>query len=170
MPLIVMTPIGGMIADRINKRNIMVGLDFFTAALIAVFLLLYGKMDLVALVFVMLFLLYGISGAYQPAVQSSIPLLVKRESVMSANAWINMVSSLSGLLGPALGGVVYHTWGIMPVMAVCMICFVVSAVMEIFIHIPYVKQAERPGYGVRYVPTGKRVLLILRRQNRNLGK
>lgn len=170
LPLIVMTPIGGMIADRINKRNIMVGLDFFTAALITVFLLLYGKMDLVALVFVMLFLLYGISGAYQPAVQSSIPLLVKRESVMSANAWINMVSSLSGLLGPALGGVVYHTWGIMPVMAVCMICFVVSAVMEIFIHIPYVKQAEKTGLWSTVRSDWKESITYITKTKPELGK
>ena len=107
LPLVVMSPIGGLIADRMNKRNIMVVLDFFTAGLVLLFLVLSGRGSLVSLILIMLFLLYGISGAYQPSVQASIPLLVSEEAVMPANAIINMVSSLSGLLGPALGGIAY---------------------------------------------------------------
>ena len=30
IPLILLTPVGGLIADRVNKRNIMVALDFTT--------------------------------------------------------------------------------------------------------------------------------------------
>lgn len=140
IPLAIMSPIGGLIADRVNKRNIMVCLDFFTAFLVTLFVLLYGEINIVTIILVMLFLLYGISGAYQPSVQSSIPLLVPEERVMSANAAINMVSSLSGLLGPALGGMAYAAWGIMPVLYVCIGCFVFSAVMEIFIKIPFEKR------------------------------
>ena len=140
IPLAIMSPIGGLIADRVNKKNIMVCLDFFTAFLVTLFVLLYGEINIVTIILVMLFLLYGISGAYQPSVQSSIPLLVSEEKVMPANAAINMVSSLSGLLGPALGGMAYAAWGIMPVLYVCIGCVIFSAVMEIFIKIPFAKR------------------------------
>ena len=123
IPLAIMSPIGGLIADRVNKKNIMVCLDFFTAFLVTLFVLLYGEINIVTIILVMLFLLYGISGAYQPSVQSSIPLLVSEEKVMPANAAINMVSSLSGLLGPALGGMAYAAWGIMPVLYVCCLLY-----------------------------------------------
>lgn len=99
LPLVVMSPIGGLIADRMNKRNIMVVLDFFTAGLVLLFLVLSGRGSLVSLILIMLFLLYGISGAYQPSVQASIPLLVSEEAVMPANAIINMVSSLPACWG-----------------------------------------------------------------------
>lgn len=140
VPLALMAPIGGIIADRVNKRNIMVFLDFFTCAVIVLFLLLYGNWDLVTLVLILLFLLYGISGAYQPSVQASIPALVDEENVVRANAAVNMVSSLSGLLGPALGGAAYSVWGILPVLAGAAGCFFCSAVMEIFIHMPDTKK------------------------------
>ena len=39
LPMIVLSLLGGVLADRVNKRNIMVALDFSTAALIAVFYL-----------------------------------------------------------------------------------------------------------------------------------
>ena len=137
IPLAVMSPIGGIIADRVNKRNVMVFLDFFTSGLTVLFLLMYGKVSITGMVLVTLFLLYGISGAYQPSVQASIPVLVEPEHIMPANAVINMVSSLSGLLGPALGGTAYSLWGIYPVLSIAAGCFFLSAVMEIFIKIPY---------------------------------
>lgn len=143
IPLAIMSPIGGIIADRVNKRNIMVVLDFITAGLSFLFLMVYGKMDLSAMTLIMLFMLYGISGAYQPSVQSSIPFIVSADRIMPANAIINMVSSLSGLLGPALGGLAYSTWGLLPVIGVCVGCFFVSAVMEIFIHIPFEKRTVK---------------------------
>lgn len=140
LPLAVMSPVGGIIADRVNKRNIMVFLDFFTSGLTILFLILYGKVNLTGLVLVMLFMLYGISGAYQPSVQASIPVLVETDRVMTANAVINMISSLSSLLGPALGGIAYSLWGIYPILCMAALCFFVSAVMEIFIHMPLVKR------------------------------
>ena len=43
IPAILLSPVGGIVADRVNKRNIMVTLDFFTAAVIlGVSLLLDG--------------------------------------------------------------------------------------------------------------------------------
>ena len=140
IPLAIMSPLGGIIADRVNKRNIMVFLDFFTALLTIVFLLLYGQVNTTGLILVTLFLLYGISGAYQPSVQASIPALVQATQIMPANAIINMVSSLAGLLGPALGGVAYSVWGIKPVLAIAGACFFLSAVMELFIHIPFLEK------------------------------
>lgn len=140
LPLAVMSPVGGIIADRVNKRNIMVFLDFFTSGLTVLFLILYGRVNLTGLVLVMLFMLYGISGAYQPSVQASIPALVATDRVMTANAVINMISSLSGLLGPALGGIAYSLWGIYPILYTAALCFFISAVMEIFIRMPLVKR------------------------------
>ena len=142
IPMIVFSLLGGVIADRKNKRNIMVTLDFTTAAIIALFYLSLGEVPLVPLMIVVLMILYGISGAYQPAVQASIPLLTDKETLMKGNAVINMVSTLSGLLGPIIGGVLFGSFGILPILFIGIGCFVFSAIMEIFIHIPYEKCAD----------------------------
>ncbi len=56
-------------------------------------------LPLVPLLIGVLMLLYGISGAYQPSVQASLPLLVPEAGLVQANALVNMVSTLAGLLG-----------------------------------------------------------------------
>ena len=57
IPVIVLFPVGGIIADRVNKRNIMVMLDFATAALIVLFYVMAGTVPLMA---VTMMVLYGI--------------------------------------------------------------------------------------------------------------
>lgn len=141
LPAILLSPIGGILADRVNKRTIMVALDFSTAALLLTFSLLLGVTDLAFLLTVTLMLLYGIAGAYQPSVQASVPALVSPDHLMTANAIINMVSSLASLLGPVLGGILYSAYGLVPVLWVCIACFFLSAVMELFLHIPFTKQS-----------------------------
>lgn len=142
VPAVLLSPVGGLIADRVNKRNIMVILDFSTAGLVLLFVLLMDHVSLVLLLTVVLMLLYGIAGAYQPAVQASIPVLVAQDGVMRANAVINVISSFASLLGPVLGGILYSAYGLLPVLEVSIASFVISAVMEIFIRIPYQKQAS----------------------------
>lgn len=140
IPMIIFSPIGGIFADRVNKRNIMVILDFSTSALVLILTLLLGKVNLIALLLSALILLYGIQGAYQPSVQASIPILLPEEQIMQGNAVINMVSSLSGLLGPVIGGAMYGFYGIKVILYISMICFLISAIMEIFIRIPHEKK------------------------------
>lgn len=140
LPAILLSPVGGIVADRVNKRNIMVTLDFFTAGVIGIFSVLYNAANLIVLIAVTLMFLYGIAGAYQPSVQASIPALVSRENFMSANSVVNIINSFSSLLGPVLGGILYSAYGLMPILWVCIVCFFLSAVMEIFIRIPFTKQ------------------------------
>lgn len=140
LPAILLSPVGGIVADRVNKRNVMVILDFFTAAILCTFSLFMHKVDLVPLLTITLMLFYGIAGAYQPSVQASIPALVEQDKFMAANSIINTISSFASLTGPVLGGILYSAYGLEPVLLVCGICFVVSAVMELFIKIPFQKQ------------------------------
>lgn len=142
IPMVIFSLFGGIIADRKNKRNIMVALDFTTAAVILAFSFALGKVSLVPLMIAVLMILYGISGIYQPAVQASIPLIAEKQLLMQGNAVINMVSTLAGLLGPIIGGVLFGAFGIMPILLISVGCFVFSAVMEIFIHIPFEKNTD----------------------------
>ncbi len=137
IPMILLSPIGGMIADRINKRNIMVALDFLTAIITLLFTLYFSQINLTVIILVMLTLLYGIQAAYQPAVQASIPLLMSKENLIKGNAIINLVSSLASLSGPIAGGAVFGFFGIYPILYISIPCFVFSAIMELFIKIPY---------------------------------
>lgn len=142
LPMILLSLLGGVLADRVNKRNIMVGLDFLTAFVITVFYFLVGTVPVIPLFIVTLMLLYGISGTYQPAVQASIPTLVPTDRILSAGAIVNQIGFLANFTGPIIGGMLYGFWGIGSILRVSILCFILSATMEIFIVIPFCKQPE----------------------------
>ena len=140
LPIILLSFFGGVLADRVNKRNIMVFLDFLTASVVTTLFILLDSLPIVPLITIVLMLLYGIAGMYQPTVQASIPALVSTNHILTAGAIVNQISALSALLGPIIGGVLFATFGIDSILIVSIFCFVVSALMELFIDIPYQKR------------------------------
>jgi MFS family permease len=140
IPMLLLFPIGGIVADRVNKRNIMVILDFSTALLIFLFCLTAGKIAIVPLMAITMIILYGIQGAYQPAVQASVPVLVETEHIMQGNSVINLITSLGSMVGSVIGGILFSIVGLTPILYVSIACFFASAVMEIFIRIPFEKR------------------------------
>lgn len=145
LPLVVFSFLGGGIADRVDKGPMMAALDAATALLVGLCALALGQVPLVPLLLVVLMVLYGISGAYQPAVQASLPLLAAGEQLVRANAVVNMVSTLANLLGPVLGGLLFGAFGLLPILGVSALCFLASAALELFLRIPPVPCQESAG-------------------------
>lgn len=145
LPMAILSPVGGILSDRLNKRTIMAVLDFMTAFLTLLFLAFMKSVSPVVLVTAVMMILGGIQALYQPTVQASMPALQKSENLMAANAVVNQIQALAGLLGPIIGGVVYGLWGIIPVVSASCACFLVSAIMELFIVIPYTRQKAEKG-------------------------
>ncbi len=140
IPMLLLYPVGGILADRLNKKKVMVVLDLSTSILVFIFCLLAGSVEIVPLIATMMIALYAIQGAYQPAVHASIPVLVPPEYLIQGNSIVNTVTSLSGMAGPVMGGVLFSWVGLDPILYVSIGCFLASAIMEMFIHIPFVKQ------------------------------
>jgi len=141
IPMILLFPIGGIFADRLNKRNIMLVMDLCTAILISLFCLLSGKVEVVPLMAITMIVLYGLDGADRPAVKSSIPALVDGNHIMKANSIIDMVDSTASMAGPVIGGILFATFGLMPILYISIGCFFASVIMDVFIHIPFEKRA-----------------------------
>ena len=142
VPVLLCSPLGGVLADRVPRQRIMWGLDFSTAALAAGYGLLFAGGHSVAAVGGMMVLLSAIQALYQPSVQASIPVLVAEEHLPAANGVVAQVQALSSLLGPILGGVLYGWVGLAPIVWVGAACFFGSAVMELFLRIPFRRRED----------------------------
>lgn len=148
IPTVLLSPFGGVLADRLPKQKIMMILDFVTAGLIVFYDAVYGSAGNLAAVTIFMILLTLIQAFYQPSVQASIPLLASQEQLMAANGIVMQVQALAGLLGPILAGMLYGIGGVKPILAASAVCFFLSAVMELFLRIPHEKR-EADGSPVR---------------------
>ncbi|MDZ5034383.1 MFS transporter, partial [Clostridium perfringens] len=113
IPYILFAPIAGMLSDRVNKKKIMVYLDFFCSFLIGGYaiILLNGR-DHEVIVAIVMFMLSICFTLYGPAVTASIPQIVEEDKLTSANGIINQVGSIVNFAGPILAGILYGIVGI----------------------------------------------------------
>lgn len=104
MPALVLSPLFGVLADRINPRNgllVTVGLQGILAAITA---LIHALDALVLQSLAVLALAFGaVTSAHTPIRLAMLPRLVERGALPSAIGYSAMVFNSSRILGPALG-------------------------------------------------------------------
>lgn len=76
--------------------------------------------------------------------------MILRKHFFTSSVIGTIVSSLANMLGPVLGGLLFSLLGLNAILYISAVCFFLSAVLEIFIHIPFTKQMSDTT-GVRVV-------------------
>jgi len=147
---VLLTPFGGAIADRFNRRNLMVLFDFISSGIVLIFfIVLLTDNHSVLWIGLVMVLLSFISAMYTPAVMASIPLLVSEQKLEQANGIVNGVQALAGVTAPVLGGILYGMLGLKLLVIVSGLLFFFTAIVEMFMTIPFVKRS----YDGHLVPT-----------------
>lgn len=117
LPIGLLSPLAGIVADRFNRKHIVMACDAFLAVSAALMggLVAFGALSL-PLIFVMV-TLFGVEQAFrQPAFNAAMPLIVPEKHLMRINMLDNLLSSVSMVCAPALGILLYTTFGLQAVM------------------------------------------------------
>lgn len=143
IPTILLSPFGGILADRANRKNIMVGLDFLSGVSVLLAALLFTTVDSIALIGSLMVAL-SILGAFEsPTIQACVPQMQTGENILKGNAVVNQVAAVAALVTPFLGSIVYTAFGIGPVLYATMTCFFLTALLECFIRLDHKKSSDR---------------------------
>ncbi|MNC03765.1 enterobactin exporter EntS [compost metagenome] len=146
IPTVILSPIGGAIADRVNRRNLLVIFDFISGIIVGgLALCLYNDLGPIVLIGGVMTLLGVISTFYQPTVQASIPILLEEKNLLKGNGIVSGVSAITNFAGPVLGGLLYSLSGIEPIVIITCVSFLLAATIELFIHMPFQKGKKAHG-------------------------
>ena len=145
VPTILLSPFGGILADRANRKWIMVSLDALSGAcVLAGGGLLGGGGDLTAIAVLLLAL--SILGAFEsPTVQACIPQMLSGDNVLRGNAVVNQVQAVAGLITPFLGSVIYTALGLRAVLYGAAALFFATAGLECMIRLSSPSRPESGG-------------------------
>ncbi|QAY32222.1 MFS transporter [Bifidobacterium pullorum subsp. gallinarum] len=141
VPTILLSPFGGVLADRVNRRTIMVALDAGSGLLVLAaaswFAVQDGGFSIIAVGALMVSL--SVLSAFEtPTVQAALPQLLRGSGeavIRRGMAVINQVQQLSSLLPSFIGGALYGLIGIGPLLGVTIACFFCTAALECFIRL-----------------------------------
>ena len=120
-------PLAGAFIDRVDRRKLMLGMNVVSALTMATVgsLLHFGRLQ-VWHVYISSVIAAGATLVHRSALLASIPNLVSKDQLTRANSLDQIASSASGILGPALGGVLVGLLGSGPTMWLDAITFLVA--------------------------------------------
>jgi MFS transporter, DHA3 family, macrolide efflux protein len=145
VPTVLFGPVGGALADRYDRRVLMVGSNVTAAALCGLLAaVLLGADPGLLVVGVMVALLNTASAFFEPAYAATVPAVVDDADLPSANGMNMANSALGSLAGPMLGGVALAIWHPGWIVAANAATFVWAAVLVA--HVRPVRPA-RPSLG-----------------------
>lgn len=163
------SPFAGVLADRLDRRRLMIVCDLARAVLVLGFLLVRTE-DLVWLVYVLLALTAVFAAAFEPASMAAMPNLVRERDLSIANALSGSLWGTMLAVGGALGGVVAGVFGTDTAIVIDSVSFVLSALLIVRIRASFAQArapAERASLRqdtvetVRYARRDHRVLALL---------
>ena len=141
LPGILLSPFAGVIVDTLDRKMIIVGADIIRGLLALALAVVYRLgMLTMPILYVATALLSLCGVVFGPAISASVPNLVKKEELVQANARNSFSMSATGILGPIVGALILGATGYFGVFAINGICFILSAISEMFIRFPKQKK------------------------------
>jgi MFS family permease len=103
LPTVLFSAVSGVLVDRVSKKMILISTNFIRAGAVVGYLFFMGSGEML---YVITFFVAVVSQPFQPAEGATIPLIVRKEQLITANSLFQataMASQLSGfVLAPTL--------------------------------------------------------------------
>ncbi|HTA53875.1 MAG TPA: MFS transporter [Candidatus Acidoferrales bacterium] len=126
--------IGGSLADRVDRRRLMIGCDFVRFIVMSFFAIAYVLHELTLLmIYIGLIVISICAAGFVGGQMSSIPYLLGRDQATKGNAVLIAAESTSNLITPAIGGALFATLGPLPALVVNALTYLGSQISLVLI-------------------------------------
>ncbi|MGE5458712.1 MAG: MFS transporter [Methanococcaceae archaeon] len=138
---VLLTVLGGIIADRFNRRRIIIICDILSAFVLILlaflFLISPGSKEIILPgIFISTVLVAALNAFFEPTISASIPDIVPKNKINGANSMVQLSQQFSIMLGQGLGGIFLKIIGTEFLIILNSISYSVAAFSEYFIKIP----------------------------------
>jgi MFS family permease len=140
LPTFFFGPLAGVVADRFNRKTIMLASDILRGVIVLGFLLIHSAGQ-VWLVYLLTALQVILSTFFEPAESAAVPNIISRRDLVTANALGSVSWSVTLALGAALGGFVTDLFGRNTAFVIDSMSFFLSAFFILLVRIPPLPRA-----------------------------
>ncbi|MFD2417012.1 MFS transporter [Amycolatopsis pigmentata] len=128
VPMVVFSPLTGVLADRWDRRKLLCGVAF-GQALVSLPLLAVGKTGPLAVVYVVMVAQAALASLYEPVRNALVPSLAGEDRLTAANGLMGMNSSVARLAGSSLGGAVLGFGGLGELVVLYLVLLAVAGML-----------------------------------------
>ena len=140
IPTVFLTPFAGMIADRMNKKNLIVFFDVLTALsnFYFLWLLVSGTYTMLNIT-ILRMIKISINTFAATVFNASVPRIVEENQLVAANGALQSIAAIGLIGGSVVGGILFSVIDIQTIAFASGILFLASAGISMLIKIPYIK-------------------------------
>jgi len=172
-PAIVLSPIAGVIVDRVSRKKVMIASDFAAGLSTVALLVLYSTGHLqIWHLWVAGFFASSFESFQFPAYSAAITTMIDKKNYTRANSMLSMVDSASLIIAPIAAGALYYTVGITSIMLIDIATFVFAIGMLLLVVVPNPAQTavgrasrgsllKESAFGFRYIRSRPSLLGLL---------
>ena len=137
LPAVLLGPLAGTVADRVDRKGLLVLCDLLRGALaIGVAVLAFQGLLSVPLALGLSALLAAVSTFFAPAALALVPSLVPRDEVLRATSLMEASVQGAAIAGPALGGVIVAVYGVEGAFGLNGLTYLFSAALLLLVAFP----------------------------------
>ncbi|EOO13308.1 MFS transporter [Bacillus cereus] len=130
VPRLIFMIIGGALADKFPKKNIMFYSNIIRAILVATILAWFIVGDVTLYTFALFALFFGLADAFFWSADGSIlPELVEKSRLTQANSLTQMTNQASVILGPVLGGILIKFTNYETIFSITILLLIIAAIL-----------------------------------------
>ncbi|MDI6532993.1 MFS transporter [Bacillus mycoides] len=130
VPRLIFMIIGGALADKFPKKNIMFYSNIIRAILVATILTWFIVGDVTLYTFALFALFFGLADAFFWSADGSIlPELVEKSCLTQANSLTQMTNQGSVILGPVLGGILIKFTNYETIFSITILLLIIAAIL-----------------------------------------
>lgn len=135
IPMIVMNPFAGVIADKVDKKKLVVCMDLLNGGLLIAVYIVSSNYGLnLFIIYATTFLMSVFTTFFSIGFEAAKPNIVSKERLMSINSISKIIDSVSLIIGPMLGGIVFAVFDIKTFIIINGISFILSSISILFIY------------------------------------
>ncbi|MGR6003018.1 MFS transporter [Bacillus cereus] len=146
VPRLIFMIIGGAVADKFPKKNIMFYSNIIRAILVATILTWFIVGDVTLYTFALFALFFGLADAFFWSADGSIlPELVEKSRLTQANSLTQMTNQASVILGPVLGGILIKFTNYETIFSITILLLIVATILvqKIQFTMPELKDTDK---------------------------
>ncbi len=131
LPIVFLNPFVGVIVDKYNKKKLVILANILNGIfLLAIYIISVFNGVSIGIIYLSTFVISSINIIFDVSIDSSIPNIVSKEKIVSINAGNRIIDSISSILGPVMGGIVFVIFDIKTFILFNSISFFISSILD----------------------------------------
>ncbi len=147
VPLVIFTPLSGVLADRWNRKLLILGTDFLQAVLTLLLIILFTlKVIGIYVIIIMLFFRGMLQALQLPAIVALVPQMVPKRTITRINGLNSIFNNVIYIFTPITGALLLEVSSLEIILWIDLTTFIIVAGSLLIIKIPhYTKKVSRDG-------------------------